>query len=279
MIDETGAAAPVTEQAQTTQAPIEQATPDTSVQRDAATEKAETTTVDEGQEDRPRKQSTSERYRRKISAQAGVIERMAAELDALKQRGADGAKSDAPKASDYPQGEWDPGYVADLAAHRTAVKFSETLAERDKRRAAERAASTRQEMVEDFEDRADAFKALTPDFDSKVGDLLKALPSGLANHVTEELLESEVGPALLYQLASDPRKAAEINAMSPIEVAREIGRLEGKTSLPKPRTTTTAPPPLNTLSGGASLTKNNPADMSMDEYVAWRKAGGGSRKP
>jgi hypothetical protein len=275
MTEETGAAAPTEEQA-TPQAPSEQATPETSVQADAAPENAETKAKpDEGaaDEDKPRKQSTSERYRRKISAQAGVIERMQAELEAIKQKtGQDG--TDLPKADQYPQGEWDPGYIADLAAHKAAAKISETLSERDKRGAVERAAATRQEMVEDFEDRAAQFKVLTPDFDTKVADLLKTLPNGFVPHVTEELMESEVGPALLYQLASDPRKAAELNAMSPREVAREIGRLEGKTSLPNPKKQTSAPPPLKTPSGAAA----KPVDLTalaksddMSAFIAMRR--------
>lgn len=277
MSDETGAAAPTEEQA-VTQAPSEQATPETSVPQDAAPENAETeakveeTAASEGQDERPRKQSTSERYRRKISAQAGVIERMAAELEALKQRsGPDGA--DLPKATDYPQGEWDPAYVADLAAHKAAAKISETLAERDKRGVAEKAAEARHEMMEDFNERTEAFKALTPDFDAAIEGLAKSLPNGLAPHVTEELFESEVGPALLYQLAKNPARAAELNAMSPREVAREIGRLEGKTSLPNPKKQTSAPPPLKTPTGAAA----RPVDIhtlaksdDLGAYIAMR---------
>ena len=277
MTEETGAAAPTEEQA-VTQAPGEQATPETGVQQDAAPENAETKAkpdegaANEGQDERPRKQSTSERYRRKISAQAGVIERMAAELEAIKQKtGQDGES--VPKAADYPQGEWDPGYIADLAAHKAAAKISETLAERDKRSVVEKAAATRQEMLEDFEDRTAAFKVLTPDFDAKISELSKTLPNGFAPHVTEELMESEVGPALLYQLASNPRLAAELNAMSPREAAREIGRLEGKTSLPNPKKQTSAPPPLKTPTGAAA----RPVDVhalaksdDLDAYIAMR---------
>lgn len=275
MTEETGAAAPTEEQA-VTQAPSEQATPETSVQADAAPENAETEAKPQegaADEDKPRKQSTSERYRRKISAQAGVIERMQAELEALKQRtGQDGET--APKADQYPQGEWDPSYIADLAAHKAAAKISETLAERDSRGLAEKAAATRQEMYEDFQDRTEAFKVLTPDFDEKLANLAKTLPNGFAPHVTEELIESEVGPALLYQIASDPRKAAELNAMSPREVAREIGRLEGKTSLPNPKKQTSAPPPLKTPAGAMA----KPVDVHVlaksddpSAYMAMRR--------
>jgi hypothetical protein len=275
MTEETGAAAPTEEQA-TPQAPSEQATPETSVQADAAPENAETKAKpDEGaaDEDKPRKQSTSERYRRKISAQAGVIERMQAELEAIKQKtGQDG--TDEPKASDYAQGEWDPEFIAEKAAYKAAKKISDTLSERDRLSAADKAAATRQEILQDFEDRTASFKVLTPDFDDKVASLVKTLPNGFAPHVAEELFESEVGPALLYQLASDPRKAAELNAMSPREVAREIGRLEGKTSLPNPKKQTSAPPPLKTPSGAAA----KPVDLTalaksddMSAFIAMRR--------
>jgi hypothetical protein len=275
MTEETGAAAPTEEQA-VTQAPSEQATPATSVQADAAPENAETEAKPQegaADEDKPRKQSTSERYRRKISAQAGVIERMQAELEALKQKtGQDGKET--PKAADYPQGEWDPTYIADLAAHKAAAKISETLSESKTRDLEDKVAATRREMYEDFQERTDAFKVLTPDFDDKLSELAKTLPNGFAPHVTEELIESEVGPALLYQLASNPRKAAELNAMSPREAAREIGRLEGKTSLPNPKKQTSAPPPLTTPKGAAAKPVDVIALAKSDDpsaYMAMRR--------
>lgn len=275
MTEETGAAAPTDEQAVTAPAESEQATQtQEQPKQEAAPENAETKQTDDTEDDRPQKLTRNQRLQRKAARLAGLVAEQAARLEELEKKSAAGATDDAPKHADYPQGEWDPGYIADLAAHKAAKKIGETLSDRDKRRDAEKAITARQEMIDDFEERAAAFKVLTPDFDDSISELSKSLPNGLSPHLIEELYESEVGPAVLYQLAKNPARAAEINAMSPREVAREIGRLEGKTSLPNPKKQTSAPPPLKTPSGAAA----KPVDIgtiaksdNMDAYVTMRR--------
>ena len=60
-------------------------------------------------------------------------------------------------------------------------------------------------------------------------------------------------PLLAYHLASNPDKLSELNSMSDRERAREIGRLEASLKVPTGKKQTTAPPPLTTLKGGATM--------------------------
>ena len=277
MTEETGAAAPQAEQAQAPAA-SEQATPQTGVtqEADAGTEQAETQGQEQAEQqgdddaDKPKKRSTSDRYRRKISAQAGVIERLSSELDALKSKPTD----DAPKVTDYAQGEWDPAFIADTAAHKAAQKISSKLDERDQRSKAEQINAAKSEAAEDFMERADGLRPQIPDFDDAFA---KFAQSGgqFAPHVIEEIHASENGPMLAYHLAKNPSLAIELNSLSPRDVAREIGRLEAKVSLPQPKKQTQAPAPLAALKGGAApatdlhkLAKSHDASA----YIAARNA-------
>jgi hypothetical protein len=57
-----------------------------------------------------------------------------------------------------------------------------------------------------------------------------------------------------------------------VEAARELGRIEARLSLPKPRTQTDAPEPITPVRGkaSASLVADN---LSMERYIAERKSG------
>ena len=95
----------------------------------------------------------------------------------------------------------------------------------------------------------------------------------ITDAVVEIVMQSDVGADVAYHIASNKALAAEISAMSPIEAARAIGRIEAQISAPKPRTTSTAPEPISPVKGTASATKD-PAKMSMAEYKKWRASQG-----
>lgn len=90
------------------------------------------------------------------------------------------------------------------------------------------------------------------------------------------LAQSEQGADLLYAIAQDREKAAHLSKLSlsnPMAAGMEIGRIAASLAIPKPRTATSAPSPINPLKGGGSGTKS-PEDMDAAEFAAWRRAGG-----
>jgi hypothetical protein len=257
MTDETGAAAPTTEQAQTAPAASEQATQtDTSVQNtEAAAENAETqgteTEQAEGEGSEPKRLTRNQRLQRKAARLSTMLAEKDAELARLRQQSATSNAESEPKAADYPQGEYDPGYLSDLAAHKAASKIEAKLSERDERDTKRQLNERQQEAVEEFLERADATKKLIPDYDQVISAFDRA-GGKFAEHVIEEVRDSDKGPELAYHIAKTPGLAAELNALSPRDAAREIGRLEAKLSLPQPRKQTQAPAPIAPLKGGAS---------------------------
>jgi hypothetical protein len=94
----------------------------------------------------------------------------------------------------------------------------------------------------------------------------------ISDGVVDIVMQSDQGADVAYHLASNKALAAEISAMSPLEAARAIGRIEAQLSAPKPRTTSTAPDPISPVKGKAAATKD-PAKMSYAEFVKAREAG------
>lgn len=102
-----------------------------------------------------------------------------------------------------------------------------------------------------------------------------ALTSPITRPDIAALIKASDAPAdLAYYLGMNHGIAARIDQMHPIEAARALGQIEARLQAPKPRTTSTAPEPINPTNGGGAVGAKDPAKMTGAEYVAWRNSGG-----
>lgn len=274
MTDETGAAAPVTEQAVTAPAEIEKATPDTSVQSDAVQENADANATENKSEDAEKKsQSRSERYRRKISALSGVIERnetrtqeLERELETLKKAK---ASDTAPNPADFPSGEWDPGYIAKLSAHEALKAVNAKLDEREQQDTKSRQQLAAERAQKSLDDSAAKVRERLTDFDETLKTFLDE-GGEFAPHVRAAVAASGERAALVaYQLAKDPDLVDRLNAMSREEALLEIGELRAKARLPEPKKQTQASAPLATVKGGAAPAQDYASLAKNDDATAY----------
>ncbi len=113
-------------------------------------------------------------------------------------------------------------------------------------------------------------KALTdiPDFE----DVVASSSVLMTPPMERAVLESEVGPQLAYWLAKNPGEAAKIAQMPATRAFVALGRLEEKLQtapppVPKP---SAAPAPIQPAGSRANVAKN-PDDMTVDEWMAWRR--------
>lgn len=145
-------------------------------------------------------------------------------------------------------------------------------AEEARRRAEEAEQRQMAEIGKVWRERVDEARKRYADFDAV------ALTDAVAHPKSVALLvaTSDVGPDVAYYLGQNRALAAEIAALNPVEQARAIGRIEATISAPRPRQTTTAPPPITPVRAKAAPTRP-PEDMSPEEYAKWR-AGGGTFK-
>jgi hypothetical protein len=208
---------------------------------------------DKGEDDRPRKKSRSERLRRQN-------ERLRAELDAIKSVSAPKAVEDAsaleavvkarigepPKEADFE--DW-----FDWQAAKAGYEADKRLVSRQIKEQAQGAQAAQieriRDLADDYQDNVKAAAKAVPDL---VDVLTKAT---FKPNQTVEMLILEAGekaPLVAYHLAQNPKAAERLNAMSPVEAAREIGRIEGRVSIPKPKSATSASPPMSTPKGSAA---------------------------
>jgi len=175
----------------------------------------------------------------------------------------------APKESDYSD------YLAyDRAATAYELDKRQTEREISKRlQAVEASEKTLAETtVAVFRERADQFAKATPDFIKTMQEAAQRNASNQEHAIDTLVLQSEKGPELAYYLAKNPSVEAELRRLSPLQAAKEIGRLEDRVSLPSPKTQSKAPPPVSKVTGGATP----PADPQLAEINAFIKRTYGS---
>jgi hypothetical protein len=274
----TGATTPTDGQASNEPAESKPATTETSVPSgEAAQPNAETggdkkppeqTDGDTSAEgDKPAKLTRNQRLQRKAARLATMVAEQQAEIEALRAKSSD--TSDQPKEADF-NGDY-VAYQTELAAWKAARKVGEKFDEQRASDAEKRIAEARQTAAHEFLERAEELKPSIADFNETFEVFAKA-GGKFAEHVIEELHDSERGPELAYHLAKSPHITASLNQMSPRDAAREIGRIEATLpSLPQPKKQTKAPPPLAPPAGGAAAPKDISAAAKSDDISAFVK--------
>jgi hypothetical protein len=201
----------------------------------------------------------------------------------LEQRLAALEQQRQPQQQSYIDQEPQPSQFADAFEYAKALaEFSteKALAERDRQVAQAREQEAQQKIIQSWAQKVQEAKAELPDFD----DLVASSDVVVNNAVRDAILESDVGPKILYHLAENNDLAKKIASLSPNAALREIGRLEAKFEV-KPEAKQTAPvvrskapAPIQPIRGGQGQ-----PDVPMSangewhgSYQAWklaRKAG------
>ena len=161
-------------------------------------------------------------------------------------------------------------YVAAKAEWIASKKINETLNERERRSAEERAAAAHYQAVDGWNQRLEKATAELPDFK----EVIESSDVPMSDFMRDAIIDSDLGPKVAYWLANNPEEAKKIASMSPLATVRAIGRIEERleSQAKAPKKPTAAPAPLKPVGGKASVQKD-PGQMSDAEYLEWRKKG------
>ena len=203
------------------------------------------------QREEARKEAQQERSAREaLEARLAVLERQPA--------------PQAPKVDEEPQPSQfnDAFEYAKALAEFTADK---RIGEMRRQDAEAKEAQERQKVIETWASKVQAAKASMPDFD----DIVASSDVVVNDDIRDAILESDVGPQILYHLAENDDVAKRIAGLTPKQALREIGKLEArfevKETAPQsaPITRSKAPAPIQPLRG------SNPADVPLSANGEW----------
>ena len=167
-------------------------------------------------------------------------------------------------------------YAKALAEYST----EKALAERDRQIAQAREQEAQQKIIQSWAQKVQEAKAEMPDFD----DMVASSDVVVNNAVRDAILESDVGPKILYHLAENNDLAKKIAGLSPNAALREIGKLEAKfEAKPEaekiaPVVRSKAPTPIQPIRGGQGkpdvpISANGEFHGSYQAWKAARKSG------
>lgn len=199
--------------------------------------------------------------------------------EALENRLRELEQGNNPKPVDDLGQEPQPSQFNDAFEYAKALaEFSaeKALRDRDIQEANRRAAEEQAKITREWADRVSKAKSEMPDFD----DIVASSTVQVSDAIRDAILDSDVGPQILYQIASDDEYAEKLVNMPVIKALREIGKLEAKLERkeakeePKrePVAKSNAPAPIKPLKGGGSV-----VDVSVDSdgqfhgtYQQWK---------
>ena len=203
------------------------------------------------QREEARKEAQQERQAREaLEARLAVLERQPA--------------LQAPKVDEEPQ----PSQFNDAFEYAKALAeytADQRIGEMRRQDAEAKQAQERQKVIETWASKVQAAKASMPDFD----DIVASSDVVVNDDIRDAILESDVGPQILYHLAENDDVAKRIAGLTPKQALREIGKLEARFEVketkpePTPITRSKAPAPINPLRG------SNPADVPLSANGEW----------
>jgi hypothetical protein len=156
-----------------------------------------------------------------------------------------------------------PEEYADLLAER---KAEELLARREQAR-------MQSEIIESYHDKEEDARNKYDDFEQVAYN--PKLP--ITDAMAQTIQASEVGPDMAYYLGSNPKEAERISRLSPLQQAKELGKIEAKLAdNPVVKKTSSAPAPIAPItarsSGSPATDTTDPRSIKSMSTSEWIEA-------
>lgn len=210
------------------------------------------------QREEARKEAEAERQRRvELEQRLAALEQQAPKKEFVDQE---------PQPSQFQ----DAFEYAKALAEYTADKRIEEM----KRQEAEaKAEAARQSMIQEWSKKVESAKAELPDFD----DMVASSDVVVSDDIRDAILESDVGPKILYQLAENSEFAKKVASMPTRAALKEIGKLEARFEAKaeeKPVVRSKAPAPVTPIkaASGVADTKLSSDGNWYGSYAEWKAA-------
>lgn len=167
-----------------------------------------------------------------------------------------------PPKSDELGPEPQPSQFTDVNEYALALKewtADSTRREEAAKQAEARAQAEREQTVKAWNKRQEEAKTAIPDYAEKIANSTVKV----SDQMREAILESEIGPQILYHLAENPDVADKLGALRIDKMLREFGKLEASLSTEKPQAKSVtvaeisrAPAPITPLKGASAPVSN-----------------------
>lgn len=151
----------------------------------------------------------------------------------------------------------------------------QAIAKREKEETERKAQAEREKVIKSWNEKLEAAKSELPDYE----DMVASSDVVVSDQIRDAILESDVGPKILYHLAENPQVAEKLSSLSVASALRELGKLEARfekveTPAARPVSVSKAPAPISPIKGNG-----NALDVNIDSkgefhgtFQAWKAA-------
>jgi chromosome segregation ATPase len=184
-----------------------------------------------------------------------------------------------------PEKKVDPEAKPVPAQFTDAFEYAEALADwsaenalknRDKAEAEKKQIAERQKVLSDWEKRQTDTRSEYEDY----AEVIESSTVAVSDQVRDAIIESDIGPKILYYLAKNPDFAESLQSKSVISAMREIGKLEAKLSgekTPEPAKPvvkpSSAPAPISPIRGAKAVESPIGSDGEFHgSYAQWKES-------
>ena len=210
---------------------------------------------------------------RKAAEEQAAQERSAREALEARLQALEGQQSN--KKTNEVNTKPQPDDYADAFRYAEALaewSANEAVARREQEIKQQAEQAKQQEVMKTWQQKLEAVKAELPDYE----DMVASSTVAVSDEVRDAILESDVGPRILYELASDDELGAKIANLSTAQALKMIGKLEAKFEVQaeepaksKPvAVKSNAPKPINPIRGTGSQSVYT--DGEQIDYQAWK---------
>jgi len=248
---------------------------------DVDSEGDENESQDESKNDKPKKKGGFQKRISKLTARASsaeaerdywreqALKRNAQEQQAPKETSKNESKADGrPNPDDF---DTNAEYIDALTDWKLEQREAKAKAESEKNQAK----TEEQKRAETFQNKINEFKKEHADFE----DVIDSCEVDLSKDLQSMILESDLAPQLMYDLANKPEEIERLNSLKGFQLAKALGVLEDRLSKnsesqkEKPKTSK-APAPITPVGGKSANTARKSiydSDLSQAEYEALRR--------
>jgi hypothetical protein len=154
----------------------------------------------------------------------------------------------------------------------TDWKLDQKLLANERKQNEDKVKSETKSKIDKHQARVAEFKVTQNDWDDVIEEVANA---PLSITVQEAIINSDHGPEMMYELAKEPKELRRICALSPIQAAMALGKIEARfsksTESSEKKILTKAPAPIKTVRSKATTSSSGyREDMSLKEYEKWR---------
>lgn len=159
-------------------------------------------------------------------------------------------------------------YVAAQASFAAAKALEAQQAKLQQQQENQRRAEAQRAREARFMEQASGARSKYQDYDEVVQN--PSLP--ITRVMAQVIQESDAGAELAYFLGKNPQVADNISRLNPVQVVRELARIEFNLSKdPEPQKPAKPVTPVTTV-GGKETTKADPEKMTVEQWLEWRNS-------